>query len=58
MEIDARGLNFPPKDAGDALEGMPGLPAAVKGGGNGKPGIACALEADDVGNGGEKGSGG
>jgi len=56
--MDARGLYFPVKDAGDALVGMPGLPAAVNGAWNGKPGIACALEAEDVGSGGENGSGG
>jgi hypothetical protein len=58
MEIDARGLYFPAKDAGEALAGMPGLPAALNGAGNGKPGIACALDADEVGKGGENGSGG
>ncbi len=55
--MEARGLNFPEKEAGETLVGIPGLPAAVKGGGNGNPGI-CALEAEEVGSGGEKGSGG
>lgn len=56
--MDARGLNFPANDAGEALAGMPGLPAVAKGDGNGKLPIACALEAEDVGSGGENGRGG
>ena len=65
METDWRaGLYLPPKDMGEAVDGMPGLWAAE----DAKPGTNCAgngnawaawlLEADEVGTGGEKGSGG
>ena len=58
MEIDARGLYFPANEAGEAVAWTPGLTAPVvpNGPGNGNPGIPCALEADDVGRGGENGS--
>ena len=58
------GWNFPLNETGDAVDGMPGLWAFE----DTKPGTNCAgkgyacacwvLEADDVGTGGEKGSGG
>jgi len=49
---------LPPKEAGETLAGMPGLPAPENGTGKGNPWMACALEAEDVGSGGENGSGG
>jgi hypothetical protein len=63
-EIDCRGLNFPgtaPKGPGE--EDIPGLrevppSPGTNCAGNGKPGSPWLLEADEVGRGGEKGSGG
>ena len=60
IEMDARGLNLWPKGPGDAPVGIPGLCVAdvTNWPGNGNPGIAWLLEAEEVGIGGENGSGG
>lgn len=60
MEIDARGLNLTPNGTGDAPAGMPGLWEVVVTNwlGNGNPGKAWLLDAEDVGIGGENGNGG
>jgi hypothetical protein len=58
--MEARGLNLTPNGMGDAPAGIPGLWVADvgNGGGNGNPTTAWLLDAEDVGMGGEKGSGG
>ena len=62
--MDCRVLNLPwtPKGTGEAPAGKPGLwvdaAPGMKGAGNGKPGIAWLLDAEEVGIGGENGSGG
>jgi hypothetical protein len=68
MEIEARGLYLPIwgalNDTGDATEGIPGLCVAEdplpdkKGAWKGNPGCCELAPAEDVGIGGEKGSGG
>jgi len=60
IAMDARGLCLAENDTGDMPAGMPGLgaPDIPKGPGKGKPGVAWLLDAEEVGIGGEKGSGG
>jgi hypothetical protein len=59
-EIEARGLYLAPYGPGEAPAGMPGLCEAdvTNWPGNGNPGIAWLLDAEEVGTGGENGSGG
>lgn len=61
IEMEARGLNlWWPNGPGEAPAGIPGLwaPEGTNWPGNGNPGIAWLLDAEEVGNGGENGSGG
>lgn len=59
-EIDARGLYLAPNGPGEAPAGIPGLCEAdvTNWPGKGNPGTAWLLAADEVGIGGENGSGG